>query len=278
MVVFWALQFVLFGQAETQSLFWGLCKGSCKGEGKHRSTSLMAAPVDELEDPFTLVHTGVQDPWAQVLVTWDQNQLLPLPVPQFPELKNQEARLRQCWASCSQFWGSCSPFWGCPRALPRDATAPETLLLLVSLCPHPAGPSCRLGCLLVPPGWSWPCVAVRMLPLTASVPAQTDLYSGALFVHVCLGWNLYLCTVLMLLVTGLYTIAGRLLGLCCPHSIIFGFIFSIVLWDLYSFRLRPRGSHPQSSPAGVCASLLSISAGSDSRRELSFVITAFLLQ
>jgi len=40
---------------------------------------------------------------------------------------------------------------------------------------------------------------------------QTDLYSGALFVQVCLGWNLYLSTVLMLLVTGLYTIAGRLL-------------------------------------------------------------------
>lgn len=119
MVFFWALQFVLFGQAETQSLFWGLCKGSCKGEGKHRSTSLMAAPVDVLEDAFALVHTGVQDPWDLVLVTWDQNQLLPLPVPWFPQLKNQEARLRQSWGSCSQFWGSCSPCWGCPRVLPR---------------------------------------------------------------------------------------------------------------------------------------------------------------
>lgn len=38
---------------------------------------------------------------------------------------------------------------------------------------------------------------------------QTDLYSGALFVQVCLGWNLYLSTVLMLVVTALYTIAGR---------------------------------------------------------------------
>ncbi len=37
---------------------------------------------------------------------------------------------------------------------------------------------------------------------------QTDLYSGALFVQVCLGWNLYLSTVLMLVVTALYTIAG----------------------------------------------------------------------
>ncbi|XP_009946220.1 PREDICTED: sodium/glucose cotransporter 5-like, partial [Leptosomus discolor] len=38
----------------------------------------------------------------------------------------------------------------------------------------------------------------------------TDLYSGALFVQVCLGWDLYLSTVLMLVVTGLYTIAGGL--------------------------------------------------------------------
>eukprot|EP00076_Gallus_gallus_P045530 XP_025011068.1 sodium/glucose cotransporter 5 isoform X10 [Gallus gallus] len=41
---------------------------------------------------------------------------------------------------------------------------------------------------------------------------MTDLYSGALFVQVCLGWNLYLSTVLMLLVTGLYTIAGGLVA------------------------------------------------------------------
>lgn len=47
--------------------------------------------------------------------------------------------------------------------------------------------------------------------------AQTDLYSGALFVQVCLGWDLYLSTVLMLVVTGLYTIAGRLLSVCQPQ-------------------------------------------------------------
>uniref|UniRef100_U3IWW6 Sodium/mannose cotransporter SLC5A10 n=1 Tax=Anas platyrhynchos platyrhynchos TaxID=8840 RepID=U3IWW6_ANAPP len=44
------------------------------------------------------------------------------------------------------------------------------------------------------------------LLLSIFTKISTDLYSGALFVHVCLGWNLYLCTVLMLLVTGLYTI------------------------------------------------------------------------
>uniref|UniRef100_A0A7M4FE57 Sodium/mannose cotransporter SLC5A10 n=1 Tax=Crocodylus porosus TaxID=8502 RepID=A0A7M4FE57_CROPO len=41
---------------------------------------------------------------------------------------------------------------------------------------------------------------------------QTDLYSGALFVQVCLGWNLYLSTVLVLVVTALYTIAGGLVA------------------------------------------------------------------
>ncbi|KAI6076572.1 Sodium/glucose cotransporter 5 isoform X2 [Aix galericulata] len=48
------------------------------------------------------------------------------------------------------------------------------------------------------------------LLLSIFTKISTDLYSGALFVHVCLGWNLYLSTVLMLLVTGLYTIAGGL--------------------------------------------------------------------
>lgn len=50
---------------------------------------------------------------------------------------------------------------------------------------------------------------------------QTDLYSGALFVQVCLGWNLYLSTVLMLVVTALYTIAGtqKTMTYFCDKSI-----------------------------------------------------------
>ncbi|XP_022416504.1 sodium/glucose cotransporter 5 isoform X2 [Delphinapterus leucas] len=40
--------------------------------------------------------------------------------------------------------------------------------------------------------------------------SQIDLYAGALFVHICLGWNFYLSTILMLAVTALYTIAGGL--------------------------------------------------------------------
>lgn len=43
-------------------------------------------------------------------------------------------------------------------------------------------------------------------------PLQIDLYAGALFVHICLGWNFYLSTILMLIVTALYTIAGMAPG------------------------------------------------------------------
>lgn len=38
---------------------------------------------------------------------------------------------------------------------------------------------------------------------------QTDIFSGALFIQVALGWDLYLSTVLLLAVTALYTIAGN---------------------------------------------------------------------
>uniref|UniRef100_A0A8B9QAC0 Sodium/mannose cotransporter SLC5A10 n=1 Tax=Apteryx owenii TaxID=8824 RepID=A0A8B9QAC0_APTOW len=48
------------------------------------------------------------------------------------------------------------------------------------------------------------------LLLSIFTKISTDLYSGALFVQVCLGWDLYLSTVLMLVVTGLYTIVGGL--------------------------------------------------------------------
>uniref|UniRef100_A0A3B4GD04 Sodium/mannose cotransporter SLC5A10 n=1 Tax=Pundamilia nyererei TaxID=303518 RepID=A0A3B4GD04_9CICH len=53
-------------------------------------------------------------------------------------------------------------------------------------------------------------LAVLSLMLSVFTKISTDLYSGALFVQVCLGWNLYLSTVLMLVVTALYTIAGGL--------------------------------------------------------------------
>uniref|UniRef100_A0A8C5A419 Sodium/mannose cotransporter SLC5A10 n=1 Tax=Gadus morhua TaxID=8049 RepID=A0A8C5A419_GADMO len=53
-------------------------------------------------------------------------------------------------------------------------------------------------------------LAVLSLMLSIFTKISTDLYSGALFVQVCLGWNLYLSTILMLVVTALYTIAGGL--------------------------------------------------------------------
>uniref|UniRef100_K7G1G8 Sodium/mannose cotransporter SLC5A10 n=1 Tax=Pelodiscus sinensis TaxID=13735 RepID=K7G1G8_PELSI len=53
-------------------------------------------------------------------------------------------------------------------------------------------------------------LSVLSLLLSVFTKISTDLYSGALFVQVCLGWNLYLSTVLMLGVTALYTIAGGL--------------------------------------------------------------------
>lgn len=38
---------------------------------------------------------------------------------------------------------------------------------------------------------------------------QTDIFSGALFIQISLGWNLYLSTVVLLAVTAVYTIAGK---------------------------------------------------------------------
>ncbi|KAK0140828.1 Sodium/glucose cotransporter 5 [Merluccius polli] len=60
---------------------------------------------------------------------------------------------------------------------------------------------------------------------------QTDLYSGALFVQVCLGWNLYLSTILMLVVTALYTIAGGLAAVIYTDTLqtVFMIVGAIIL-------------------------------------------------
>uniref|UniRef100_A0A8B9IZ57 Uncharacterized protein n=1 Tax=Amazona collaria TaxID=241587 RepID=A0A8B9IZ57_9PSIT len=70
-------------------------------------------------------------------------------------------------------------------------------------------------------------------PLCFLFHAQTDLYSGALSVQVCLGWDLYLSIVLALVVMELYTIAGRLLSVCWSLGDLYlmGFTFPA----LYSF-------------------------------------------
>ncbi|XP_012871963.1 PREDICTED: sodium/glucose cotransporter 5 [Dipodomys ordii] len=56
------------------------------------------------------------------------------------------------------------------------------------------------------------CMYLSVLSLLLSVftKISIDLYAGALFVHICLGWNFYLSTILTLIITALYTIAGGL--------------------------------------------------------------------
>ncbi|XP_057570019.1 sodium/mannose cotransporter SLC5A10 isoform X3 [Hippopotamus amphibius kiboko] len=53
-------------------------------------------------------------------------------------------------------------------------------------------------------------LSVLSLLLSVFTKISIDLYAGALFVHICLGWNFYLSTILMLVTTALYTIAGGL--------------------------------------------------------------------
>ncbi|XP_059936402.1 sodium/mannose cotransporter SLC5A10 isoform X4 [Mesoplodon densirostris] len=53
-------------------------------------------------------------------------------------------------------------------------------------------------------------LSVLSLLLSVFTKISMDLYAGALFVHICMGWSFYLSTILMLSVTALYTIAGGL--------------------------------------------------------------------
>ncbi|KAL1780305.1 sodium/glucose cotransporter 5 isoform X1 [Sigmodon hispidus] len=53
-------------------------------------------------------------------------------------------------------------------------------------------------------------LSVLSLMLSVFTKISIDLYAGALFVHICLGWNFYLSTILTLAITALYTIAGGL--------------------------------------------------------------------
>ncbi|XP_008824405.1 sodium/glucose cotransporter 5 isoform X4 [Nannospalax galili] len=53
-------------------------------------------------------------------------------------------------------------------------------------------------------------LSVLSLLLSVFTKISIDLYAGALFVHICLGWNFYLSTILTLTITALYTIAGGL--------------------------------------------------------------------
>uniref|UniRef100_A0A8C8ZPZ0 Sodium/mannose cotransporter SLC5A10 n=1 Tax=Prolemur simus TaxID=1328070 RepID=A0A8C8ZPZ0_PROSS len=53
-------------------------------------------------------------------------------------------------------------------------------------------------------------LSVLSLLMSVFTKISLDLYAGALFVHICLGWNFYLSTILTLAITALYTIAGGL--------------------------------------------------------------------
>lgn len=53
-------------------------------------------------------------------------------------------------------------------------------------------------------------ISLYSLLLYIVTKISTDLFSGALFIQVSLGWNIYLSTVLLLVVTAIYTVAGGL--------------------------------------------------------------------
>ncbi|XP_073089997.1 sodium/glucose cotransporter 4 isoform X4 [Manis javanica] len=53
-------------------------------------------------------------------------------------------------------------------------------------------------------------MSVLSLILYIFTKISTDIFSGALFIQMALGWNLYLSTVILLVVTAIYTIAGGL--------------------------------------------------------------------
>ncbi|KAM4021966.1 sodium/glucose cotransporter 4 [Anomaloglossus baeobatrachus] len=53
-------------------------------------------------------------------------------------------------------------------------------------------------------------MSVLSLILYIFTKISTDIYSGALFIQVSLGWNIYLSTVVLLVVTAIYTVAGGL--------------------------------------------------------------------
>uniref|UniRef100_A0A8C6QCT7 Sodium/glucose cotransporter 4-like n=1 Tax=Nannospalax galili TaxID=1026970 RepID=A0A8C6QCT7_NANGA len=53
-------------------------------------------------------------------------------------------------------------------------------------------------------------MSVLSLILYIFTKISTDIFSGALFIQLALGWNLYLSTVILLVLTAVYTIAGGL--------------------------------------------------------------------
>ncbi|KAJ3599838.1 hypothetical protein NHX12_033792 [Muraenolepis orangiensis] len=54
------------------------------------------------------------------------------------------------------------------------------------------------------------CMSVLSLVLYVFTKISTDIFSGALFIQVALGWDLYLSTGILLVITAAYTVAGGL--------------------------------------------------------------------
>nr|XP_020860163.1 sodium/glucose cotransporter 5 isoform X2 [Phascolarctos cinereus]XP_020860164.1 sodium/glucose cotransporter 5 isoform X2 [Phascolarctos cinereus]XP_020860165.1 sodium/glucose cotransporter 5 isoform X2 [Phascolarctos cinereus] len=53
-------------------------------------------------------------------------------------------------------------------------------------------------------------LSILSLLLSVFTKISIDLYAGALFVHICLGWNFFLSTGITLVITAVYTVAGGL--------------------------------------------------------------------
>ncbi|XP_040264747.1 sodium/glucose cotransporter 4-like [Bufo bufo] len=61
-------------------------------------------------------------------------------------------------------------------------------------------------------------ISVLSLLLYIFTKISTDIYCGALFIQVSLGWNIYLSTVILLIVTAVCTVAGGLTSIIYIHT------------------------------------------------------------
>ncbi|KAJ7398139.1 Sodium/glucose cotransporter 5 [Pitangus sulphuratus] len=101
------------------------------------------------------------------------------------------------------------------------------------------------------------------LLLSIFTKISTDLYSGALLVQACLGWDLSLSTVLMLVLMGLYTTAALLLFNAFSHVLSDWFLaggaggthaLQTLIVLLGAIVLAVRGADAVESPPGVTPS------------------------
>uniref|UniRef100_A0A8B9EUG0 Solute carrier family 5 member 9 n=1 Tax=Amazona collaria TaxID=241587 RepID=A0A8B9EUG0_9PSIT len=84
-------------------------------------------------------------------------------------------------------------------------------------------------------------MSVLSLILYMFTRISTDIFSGALFIQMSLGWNLYLSTVVLLAVTAVYTIAGGL------TAVIYTDVLQTLIMVLGAFVLMFIGDSPEVS-------------------------------